>query len=326
MALLDLFKPRWRHSNAEIRLKAVREIKNHALLTKIGTEDEDPDVRKIAVQALWARRAIEAQKEAEAIDAALSAGERHAIEAEKEAKAIGAALRVTDETLLARIATEAKRDFVRESAVWRVADQALLARIAIGDESKYVRKSAAARLTEQAVLARIAKEDKDQYVREAARLRFVVITKSEQERWARIAIEGNEPKDRLAALERVTDKGLIASIVTEANDWAVRAILMKRAPSSLVRWIASEDKDERVRMAAIDCLERHVAADEELLARIITEDKDHRVREHVVWKLRDQSLLYRIAGKDPHPDVRLSAFHAMSDEGLKSCLRAEGLF
>ena len=45
MGLLDLFKPKWRHSKAEIRLKAVDMIENQPLLTRIATEDKDGLVR-----------------------------------------------------------------------------------------------------------------------------------------------------------------------------------------------------------------------------------------------------------------------------------------
>lgn len=53
-----------------------------------------------------------------------------------------------------------KDESVREEATKKLTDQALLAKIATQDEDWYVRCTAVSKLTDQALLAKIAKNDK----------------------------------------------------------------------------------------------------------------------------------------------------------------------
>ena len=51
MALGDLLRPKWKHSNPEVRLEAVAELTDQDgdKLTEIATTDEDPKIRLAAV-------------------------------------------------------------------------------------------------------------------------------------------------------------------------------------------------------------------------------------------------------------------------------------
>jgi hypothetical protein len=50
MSLLDPFsKPRWQHPKAEVRLAAVAELDDKAILLEIAQADEDPAVRSRAM-------------------------------------------------------------------------------------------------------------------------------------------------------------------------------------------------------------------------------------------------------------------------------------
>ena len=49
MGLLDLFRPRWRHSDAATRLDAISRLTNEAVLAGIAREDIDDSVRETAV-------------------------------------------------------------------------------------------------------------------------------------------------------------------------------------------------------------------------------------------------------------------------------------
>src|SRR5665213_3869891 len=60
----------------------------------------------------------------------------------------------------------------RAAAVLRLTDQSLLARVAMEDAVYYVRLNAVRELNDQSTLARIAAEDKDKYVQRAAFLKL----------------------------------------------------------------------------------------------------------------------------------------------------------
>jgi hypothetical protein len=225
MGLLDLFKPKWRHSKAEIRLKAMGMIENQALLARIATKDNDADVRGAAVlgltdQALLARIATE----------------------DNDADVRGAAvLGLTDQALLARIATEDNDGGVRGTAAWRVTDQALVARIATEDKHERVRQAAAEGVTDQALLARIATEDEDAYVRKAAALRL-----TDQALLAKIATEDEHAAVRKAAAQGVTEQALLARIATEAKISNPLALI----PIEVCDRFTTDDYGENYRLGA----------------------------------------------------------------------------
>ena len=54
MGFTDLFKPKWKHSNPEVRLEAVRALDDDeaALLATIARQDTDARVRRIAVKRI----------------------------------------------------------------------------------------------------------------------------------------------------------------------------------------------------------------------------------------------------------------------------------
>src|ERR1700693_2125152 len=112
MALLDLFRPKWRHSDVEIRLKAVSKIENHVLLARIATEDKNVSVCKAAVWRVNDQTLLT----------------KIALEAKAECVRATAAQRVSDQVLLAKIAIESdwiSRN-VHRAAAERVTDDALL--------------------------------------------------------------------------------------------------------------------------------------------------------------------------------------------------------
>lgn len=48
MGFFDLFKPKWEHSNANVRKAAVEKLIDQRILEKIAENDDDEDVRKAA--------------------------------------------------------------------------------------------------------------------------------------------------------------------------------------------------------------------------------------------------------------------------------------
>ena len=52
MSILYLFYLRWKHSNKEVRLCAVKKLNDKKILAKIAKNDPEEDIRKAAVQKL----------------------------------------------------------------------------------------------------------------------------------------------------------------------------------------------------------------------------------------------------------------------------------
>ena len=106
---------------------------------------------------------------------------------------VAAVEKLTDQTLLAKIAVEDKHRWVRVAAVERLTDQTLLAKIAVEDKDWAVRKATVERLTNQTLLTKIAIEDEDRTVRKAASAKVTDLTlkiKIINDAWARIQREG----------------------------------------------------------------------------------------------------------------------------------------
>jgi len=57
MKFSDLFIPRWRHSDPQVRQKAVEKLKDANLLAQIAEKDEYDNVREAARQRLVALQA-----------------------------------------------------------------------------------------------------------------------------------------------------------------------------------------------------------------------------------------------------------------------------
>jgi len=52
LSLLDLFKPKWKHSDPKVRRKALEGVWSHDVLSAIVRNDENADVRKAAVERM----------------------------------------------------------------------------------------------------------------------------------------------------------------------------------------------------------------------------------------------------------------------------------
>ncbi len=50
MSLFNLFRPKWKHSDSQVRKEAVRKIKDQAILFEIAKSDTDENVCKQAVE------------------------------------------------------------------------------------------------------------------------------------------------------------------------------------------------------------------------------------------------------------------------------------
>jgi hypothetical protein len=208
MGLTDLFKKKWKHSNAEVRAAAVRELgpEDGTVLEKIAQTDKDAGVRRIAIKklddpeilTLIARadddeslRQIAAEKATGILVSTAVADD----DEERSLRALGqledqrplaevaktanlksvrqaAVERLTDEKALADVARNAQEPQVRLEALKQVKDIAVLRGVALNDERKEVCLGALELMDEPAALEAVARKAKNKTVRAQARKRL----------------------------------------------------------------------------------------------------------------------------------------------------------
>ncbi|MEE4359296.1 MAG: DUF349 domain-containing protein [Desulfococcaceae bacterium] len=140
MALTDFMKPRWKHSNPEIRLKAVQEMKEdeNEVLQEIAITDGDPDIRMEAIGKIRDEHFLQdfAASKGDSAVIRAAAARLHYIWKEKilsaqdteQAKAVLAQIGEPD--ILSAIANETEDPDIRFLAVEKISDPEHLCRIA----------------------------------------------------------------------------------------------------------------------------------------------------------------------------------------------------
>lgn len=158
MNLLNLFRPKWKHTNPEIRRTAVQRLEDQTVLVGVAQSDEDASVRKTALMKIQDQLSV--------------------LEIARNEKCIGqrdAAERLDSPSLVAKLAMDKHvSPFVRGAAVEKLHDQKLLleliqTRTADKKENNWVRRIAVENLDDRNVLvAIIADESEDCEARSSA--------------------------------------------------------------------------------------------------------------------------------------------------------------
>lgn len=110
MGLFDLFRPKWKHSDPDVRLAAASEVADENILIEMAAKDREWFVRHNALDVLHARNCGQ-----------------HAY---------------------AHLARHARDEEIRRKAIKRLTDQAVLQEVATGDKYRYIRDAAEHRLEE----------------------------------------------------------------------------------------------------------------------------------------------------------------------------------
>jgi hypothetical protein len=207
MSFADLFRPKWKNSNPDVRAEAVRQLGDDQadLLATIARQDQDARVRRIALKRivdaevlyeLAARDPDQSLRDAAAekadellLGSATSDEEARALEAlsrlrsprliatvaEKGAcaavreRAVNQVAQAKDDKALAEIARRAQDGAIRKLAVAQLSDEHALREVAIHDPSKDVALAAVARVAGRPALEKIAQKAGSKAVRAAAR-------------------------------------------------------------------------------------------------------------------------------------------------------------
>lgn len=165
---------------------------------------------------------------------------------------------------------------LRSRAVEKLTDQSMLARVAVQDADVDVRRIATGKLTDQPVLARIAVEDKDVEVRHEA-----ISKLTDQSALAQIASEAKDADTRKAAVGRLRDQAVLVRIGLQDSDAGVRRMAVGKMTDQVsLAKVAVEDAAGDVRRTAIGML-----TNQPVLARIAVETRDSDIRKMAIRQL-----------------------------------------
>ena len=206
MGFTDLFKPKWKHSNPDVRAEAVRALGDDqaTLLAAIARSDADARVRRLAVKRIVdadvltdvaahdpdeSLRKAAIEKAEEVLVSAANAGDSPALnalgklghprllalvalkaaDAEVRARAVRLILNVSDEKALADVIKKSSDVAIRRLIVDQLSDVGALRDVAISDGNKEIALAAVARLDDRAALDKVVQKAQSKAVRQAAR-------------------------------------------------------------------------------------------------------------------------------------------------------------
>ncbi len=169
--LPDLFKPKWRHSSARVRLAALSKISNPLTLYHIATSTQDERLCLEAAHRLndptllarLARKAVHAEIRFEAAlliqdEATLAATALEAWHIEQGEIAV---IHIENALLLRRVARSANQETVRLAAALKLNDPKLLKQVAYSVEDLEIRWQVAQKLEDPILMAEVASSKKN---------------------------------------------------------------------------------------------------------------------------------------------------------------------
>ena len=216
MSFLDLFRPKWKHSDGYVRVAAIRQLTDRRILRKIAVEDDDWAVYLAAMETLGDDDTVR--------QIALSAE----FGPQKRMVAIG---EIDDQSVLEHIARNCPDADLREAAVGRLHEpQDLIAHLARDDPEAGIRRAAARQLRDQDLLASIAETDPNGSVRSSA-----VGGMDVEGALVSIATHDPSPVVRKRAVERISDDEALAGIVRGEPEPEVRVAARERIGSKRLR-------------------------------------------------------------------------------------------
>lgn len=206
MGFTDLFRPKWKHSDPEVRAEAVRQLGDDqaSLLATIAKSDADARVRRIALKRIddadvltdvaahdpdEGMRKAAIEKAEEVLLSSAAGGDSHALEslaklkqprllgsvalkagdAQVRIRCVNLIIESGDDKALADVVKRSGDVNLRKFAVDKLRDVGALRDIAISDGNKEVALAAVARLDDRAALDKVVNKAQSKAVRQAAR-------------------------------------------------------------------------------------------------------------------------------------------------------------
>jgi len=107
MAFLDLFRPKWKHSDWTVRIEAIKEVTDQKVLASVAKNDVRRDVRIAAIKKVMDQNVL--------IDVAKDDKDGYV--------RVAAIEKVTDQNVLIDVAKNDEDIHVRAGAILRITDQ-----------------------------------------------------------------------------------------------------------------------------------------------------------------------------------------------------------
>ena len=187
MALLDFIRPKWKHSDPDVRLKAVAEMAEDALdqLKTIAATDLDDRVRKGAIEKIDDKNTLKSlAKDVQPPELRRAVGRqlnvvyrREIFQAESLEHRLSTLDRIDDEEMLFGIACKIDDPHVRLAASERVQDPSLLCRITASHCGLMTGMAIVGRLSEPDHLAQVAREASNKKVKRQAEQKLADLAK-----------------------------------------------------------------------------------------------------------------------------------------------------
>jgi len=343
MAFMDLFRPKWKHSNPEVRLKAIkkRAWETYDLFKITDRKHELDEFKDIARgqylknNSLWNGKLLTLGDEMDYSIFEEIQSQNVLADIAENAKHFGPRKQSIErldaeqwQPLLARIAQKDTHTEVRIAAVRKLRDQALIIKIAEHDEE--VRSDAVEFIEDETLLADYAKHGKPWWVRRSA---LKSVKNPNILVWN--AINDEEWKVRRVAIERIIEVASqpgLSKILTEVareslkephiDDWnyCMKLIFDNINDQELMADVAKNAKNEKYQYRAV--LKLDPEKWQKLLADIAT-DKDRAtgdVRSMAVKKLEDQKILAECAKNDKDDHVRWDAVDKLDSKKWQELL------
>ncbi|HNX49527.1 MAG TPA: hypothetical protein PLS53_04565 [Thermoanaerobaculaceae bacterium] len=325
MELMDLFRPKWRRSSPNVRLKAISELTDQAILAKMARSDWDREVR------LAAAARVQDGSVAQSVYADLAN-----CVYDGTCIRLLAATRLRDQALAQAVVLEMagrQRLFFdhKEFLQWwdRVTDQDWLAEVAACAYYGSTQAAACKKLTDLAVLQKLldrlqSGHAPDTYLL-AVKTRLMELRIPEVARVTDtselVRIARSDPVDdvRLAALARIADEEALLDIATSSDDPNVaRTATARLTAQTRLANVAQHAVSSSARLAAVERL-----TEESCLAQVAEQDRHPAVSLAAVSRLRDQDLLAGVAERSLCVQARAAAVRGLHDEGRVLALAAK---
>ncbi len=275
----DLFKPKYKKSSVDVRVKAVAELVGDQALMKVAKNDPSIEVRKAAIKrisdpVLLACLASEPDTDMPEATAQLAVScitdmvvlKRLAMDKTLNLYVNSSAVSaIRNQKLLTELATDTTCP-ARLAAILRLRDEYTLMKLAMEDSDPEVRKTAANRISNPADLAKLIASNPDTSLRRS----LVENRVGDQKMLFNIAETNTDTRVRQLAITKIEDEDCIQHLLqTEPHEWLRAHLVEKMTDQTYLASIASDPHESNgSRFAAINRV-----SDPAVLEEVITDTK-----------------------------------------------------
>jgi len=227
MGILDLFRPKWKNSNASIRIEAVKELTDESILAQLALSDEDSGVRyhaieKIVDQDVLVKIALEDE---DFLDLFIAMGD------EDRSVRLLAVQKITDQKTLTQLALSDKNYHVKLLATEKITNQSILTQIALKNEDISFRKVAIKNLENQSILTKIAIEELNEEIALLAAQKINI-----QFSFSKIALLAESTSAREYAVKNVEDIEVKNKLVLSNINFGLKKMIVENISDTFVLW------------------------------------------------------------------------------------------